>query len=55
MAELYLKYKEANIPAELHIYAAYGHGFGYRLNDKKAEAGWLNSLVDWMKDMSFIK
>ena len=55
MAELYFKYKEANIPAELHIYAASGHGFGYRLNDTKAEAGWLNSLVDWMKDMHYLK
>jgi acetyl esterase/lipase len=55
MAELYLKYKEVNIPAELHIYATSGHGFGYRLNDTKAEAGWLARLKDWMADLNFIK
>ncbi len=30
MAQLYLKYKEAGVPAELHIYSNAGHGFGYR-------------------------
>ncbi len=54
MAELYLKYREANIPAQLHIYAASGHGFGYRENATKAEKGWLDRLLDWMKDLNFI-
>ena len=30
MAELYLKYKKADVPAELHIYSNADHGFGYR-------------------------
>jgi endo-1,4-beta-xylanase len=55
MAELYLKYKADSIPAELHIYASSGHGFGYRENDTKAEAGWLARLQDWMKDLGFMK
>lgn len=55
MAELYLKYKNAGIPAELHIYASSGHGFGYRENDSKAEVSWLARLQDWMKDMGFLK
>jgi endo-1,4-beta-xylanase len=50
-----LKYKDAGIPAELHIYASSGHGFGYRENDSKAEVSWLARLQDWMKDMGFLK
>ncbi len=30
MASLYLKYKAAKVPAELHLFANAGHGFGYR-------------------------
>jgi len=33
MVKLYLKFKEQNIPAELHIYANAGHGFGIREGD----------------------
>jgi endo-1,4-beta-xylanase len=39
MALLYIKYKEAGIPAELHIYATAVHGFGVRENTKGAIAG----------------
>ncbi|MEJ2194669.1 MAG: hypothetical protein P8X73_07395 [Ignavibacteriaceae bacterium] len=34
MAEFYLKFKELNIPSELHIYANADHGFGIRPGDK---------------------
>lgn len=34
MASLYLKYKAAKVPAELHLFANAGHGFGYRHNAK---------------------
>jgi endo-1,4-beta-xylanase len=40
MAELYLKYKDAGVPAELHIYATVGHGFGMRTSNKGGVAGW---------------
>ena len=30
MAEVYLKFKQVGVPAELHIYAGAGHGFGMR-------------------------
>jgi endo-1,4-beta-xylanase len=54
MAELYLKYKDAGVPAELHLYAAAGHGFGLRANNKSASAGWPARLVEWMTDMKLI-
>ena len=38
MASLYLKYKAAKVPAELHLFANAGHGFGYRHNAKPSAA-----------------
>lgn len=55
MAELYLKYKDLGIPAELHIYSGSGHGFGLRATDTKPEATWPARLYDWMSDMGFLK
>jgi acetyl esterase/lipase len=54
IAEVYLKYKEANIPAELHIYANAGHGFGLRDQNKGAVAGWLTRFYDWLSDLGFL-
>jgi endo-1,4-beta-xylanase len=50
MAQLYLKYKEAGIPAELHIYANAGHGFGYRPEVKSAAGAWPMRLHEWLID-----
>ena len=55
IAKVYLKYKEANIPAELHIYAAAGHGFGMRTANTSASAGWAERFVDWLSDLGFYK
>jgi endo-1,4-beta-xylanase len=55
MALLYLKYKEAGIPAELHIYATAGHGFGVRETTKGAVAGWTSRLYEWLFDIKILK
>jgi acetyl esterase/lipase len=54
MAELYEKYKKARVPAELHIYAKPGHGFGLRSQNQGAVAGWTTRLEEWMVDMGFL-
>jgi len=54
MAELYLKYKDAGVPAELHLYATAGHGFGLRATNRGASAGWPARLVEWMTDLKLI-
>jgi endo-1,4-beta-xylanase len=54
MAELYLKYKDAGVPAELHLYAGAGHGFGLRASNRSASAGWPARLVEWMTDLKLI-
>ena len=55
MAQVYLKYRDAGIPAELHIYAKAVHGFGARENTQGAVAGWPFRFYDWLIDMGFLK
>jgi acetyl esterase/lipase len=50
MAEVYLKFKEAGVPAELHIYSAAGHGFGVRDSANGAVARWPDRLNEWLSD-----
>lgn len=54
MAELYLKYKEADVPAELHVYSNAGHGFGYRPEAKSAAAAWPERLREWLVDSKLL-
>ncbi len=53
LAEAYLRFKRAGVPAELHIYATGGHGFGLRASDKRPVAAWAQRFVDWMVDSGF--
>ena len=55
MAQLYLKYKAAGVPAELHVYSNAGHGFGYRPGSTGAAGDWPLRLREWMVDSSFIE
>lgn len=55
MAEVYLKYKEAGVPAELHIYAKAGHGFGVRDTLKGAVGKWPDRWVEWLDDLGMLK
>jgi endo-1,4-beta-xylanase len=49
LADVYLRYKALNVPAELHIYSTGGHGFGAR-NRPIEEAAWLDQFLAWLKD-----
>jgi endo-1,4-beta-xylanase len=55
LAQLYLKYKQANIPAELHIYGNVGHGFGVRSTNAGAYSHWQEEFLQWLTDMGFVK
>ncbi|HEU4391447.1 MAG TPA: alpha/beta hydrolase [Blastocatellia bacterium] len=55
LAEVYLKFKEAGVPAELHIYANAGHGFGLREKNHDAAAKWPVHLYDWMADLGLLQ
>jgi acetyl esterase/lipase len=56
LATLYLKYKAAKIPAEIHIFANAGHGFGYRHDAKpSAAARWPERFTEWLADSGMLK
>lgn len=45
---LYLAAKKAGVPAEMHLYASGGHGFGMRKIPHPA-ATWTDRAAEWMK------
>lgn len=51
-ALLYLEYKKLNLPAELHIYAKGGHGFGMKKSGLPT-AEWLVRVAEWIKSMGW--
>ncbi|MFL5809917.1 MAG: alpha/beta hydrolase [Flavisolibacter sp.] len=55
IAELYIKYKNAGVPAELHIYSNAGHGFGMREKNKGAEAGWIERFNEWLLEIGMLR
>lgn len=54
-AQLYLKYKQAKVSAELHIYANTGHGFGMRDTNKGAITLWPEEFRLWLMDIGILK
>lgn len=54
MAEVYLKFRQAGVPAELHIYAGAGHGFGLRDKNTDAASKWPARFEEWLGDMGFL-
>ena len=55
LAGVYLKFKQLKVPAELHIYAGSGHGFGLRANDTKPAGKWIERFAEWLADGGFLK
>ena len=55
LATVYLKFKQLKVPAELHIYAGSGHGFGLRPNDPKPAGKWIERFEEWLADSGFLK
>jgi acetyl esterase/lipase len=55
LAEVYLRFKKAGVPAELHIYATGGHGFGLRASNRRAVGAWAVRFEEWMTDSGFLK
>lgn len=51
---IYLAWREAKKPVELHDYWATQHGFG-AVKTGKAIDDWINAMVRFMKDVDFIK
>lgn len=54
LAKVYLEFKKAGVRAELHIYAAGGHGFGFRPGSKNPANEWILRFQDWMRASGFL-
>ncbi|MFD2256336.1 alpha/beta hydrolase [Luteolibacter algae] len=56
LATLYLKYKAVEIPAEFHVFANAGHGFGYRhQKNNSAASRWPQRLLEWLEDSKLLE
>ncbi len=53
-AKLYLEWKAAKRPAELHIYAKGGHGFGLTSRGWPVDS-WIDRFGDWLKTQGLLK
>lgn len=51
LSKVYLLFKQAGVPVELHIYAGVGHGFGLRPGPA---AGWADRFREWLISQKFI-
>lgn len=55
LAEAYLRFKRAGVPAELHIYGTGGHGFGLRSANKRPVAQWIVRFEEWLAESGFLR
>ena len=55
LAEVYLRFKRAGAPAELHIYGTGGHGFGLRASNRRPVGSWIARFEEWLTESGFLK
>jgi endo-1,4-beta-xylanase len=53
LANVYLLFKKAGVPVELHIYAKTGHGFGVRPQSRPPMSEWMTHFQQWLGNMGF--
>jgi endo-1,4-beta-xylanase len=54
LATVYLAFKKVGVPAELHVYAGAGHGFGIREADRTPAGSWPDRFREWLVDRGFV-
>lgn len=55
LAEAYLRFKRAGVPAELHIYGTGGHGFGLRSSNTRPVGHWMVRFEEWLAEGGFLR
>jgi endo-1,4-beta-xylanase len=55
LAEAYLRFKRAGVPAELHMYGSGGHGFGLRPNNPRPAGQWIVRFEEWLAESGFLR
>jgi endo-1,4-beta-xylanase len=53
--ELYLKMKQAEMSAELHVYAGTGHGFGLRERNTGPSGQWISRFHEWLGTLGMLR
>ncbi len=54
LLKVYLDFKTAGVPVELHLYASGEHGFGHRAGGTRPVDQWMDRFVEWMADQKFL-
>jgi acetyl esterase/lipase len=49
----YLALKNANVPAEMHLFSAGGHGYGLRATEKVV-TGWPSRAEEWLRSIGMV-
>jgi acetyl esterase/lipase len=52
--QMYLALRKAGVPAEMHIYASGGHGFGLRPTERPCST-WPQRCAEWMRSRGLLK
>ena len=55
LTKVYLDFKKAGVPVELHLYADGGHGFGYRAKNSGPVSHWIERFDEWLRDRKFTR
>ena len=55
LASVYQRFKQAGVPAELHVNSGVGHGFGLRATNTGPVAHWLDRVHEWMDGRGLLK
>jgi acetyl esterase/lipase len=55
LAEAYLRFKRAGVPAELHVYGTGGHGFGLRAKNTRPVGAWNARFEEWLAESGMLK
>lgn len=54
LTKVYLDFKKAGVPVELHLYSGGGHGFGLRPGKDAPVEQWILRFDEWLKDRKFV-
>jgi endo-1,4-beta-xylanase len=54
VAELYLRFHQANVPVEMHVFASGAHGFGLGNFKSALPVAWPSLLITWLGDRGFV-
>ena len=54
LAGVFLLFKQAGVPTELHIFTGAGHGFGLRQSNLMPAGAWPVRFQEWLADRGFL-